>query len=105
MKVLRFIFGTVLLLVLAGGAWVVMFHGDWLTPAAEKEDEKAPETEVPVKTAKVQRAALHRYVEAFGTVEPEPAGSRGPGAGATLTSPVAGVAAAVNCTTGQKVKR
>jgi RND family efflux transporter MFP subunit len=105
MKVARFIFGSVLLLAVAAGVWVVVFHGDWLTPSAVHEEEKAPETEVPVKTARVERATLRRYVEGFGTVEPEPPGSSGPGAGATLTSPVAGVVAAVKCTAGEKVSR
>lgn len=62
-------------------------------------------TEVPVHVGKITMATLHDYVVGYGTVEPEPAGSGRPAAGAKLTSPTAGVVIETPCVEGQRVKK
>lgn len=65
--------------------------------------EEAIITDVAVRVGAVQRATLHRYVTAYGYVEPEPAGrGRAPG-GALLTPIVGGVLAEIDCVEGQRV--
>ena len=68
MKALRFITGLILLAAVAGGAFVLLRHPEWITRSAHEEDEKEPQTDVPVKVAHVQKATLHGYVEGFGIV-------------------------------------
>lgn len=62
-------------------------------------------TEVPVHVGKVTMVTLHDYVVGYGMVEPEPAGSGHPAAGAKLTSPTAGVVIETPCVEGQRVKK
>jgi RND family efflux transporter MFP subunit len=105
MKMLRLLFGTLLLVGLAAGIWVVTVHTDWLKTSSHEPEEKDAETEVPVKTGKVTRATLRSYVEAFGLIEPAPAFAGQTAAGATLTAFIPGIVAQVNCAVGQKVER
>ena len=72
-------------------------------PAGEAGEEKVV-TEVAVQVGKVTRADLHARVEAYGMVEPEPAKAGGPGGGAKLAAPAAGVILGVQVTEGQSVK-
>ncbi|MBE0591246.1 MAG: efflux RND transporter periplasmic adaptor subunit [Gemmatimonadales bacterium] len=60
-------------------------------------------TDVAVHVATVGRATLHRYVTAYGYVEPEPAGRGRSPAGALLSPIVGGVLAEINCVEGQRV--
>ncbi len=65
--------------------------------------DEAVVTDVAVHVGTVQRATLHRYVTAYGYVEPEPAGGgRAPG-GALLSPIVGGVLAEIDCVEGQRV--
>jgi membrane fusion protein, multidrug efflux system len=103
MKMIRNAIGLLVLAALAGGVWVLRFHPDWLKPPVEAEAEEKIETEVPVRTAKVVKTTLRRFVEGAGIVEPEPARGGRQAASAALASPVAGIVASVLCEAGQRV--
>ncbi len=85
---------TLLLAAAAGMTWLI-----WWRPVNEPGEEKKPEAEVPVRTAKVNRTTLRRYVTAYGLVEPAPKAS------ARIAAPVQGIVAAVRCTEGQHVEK
>jgi multidrug efflux pump subunit AcrA (membrane-fusion protein) len=71
--------------------------------APEDEDPDNTKNEIPVHTARVAVATLHRYVEGIGVIAPRPPREgQMPGA-ANLASPVAGVVAKVLCQVGQSV--
>ncbi len=72
-------------------------------PGSGGEDEKIV-TEVAVQVGKVTKADLRARVEAYGVVEPEPAGGGHPGGGAKLAAPAAGVVLAVAASEGQSIK-
>jgi membrane fusion protein, multidrug efflux system len=59
---------------------------------------------VVVQVGRVARADLRAYVEAYGTVEPEPAKTGDPGGRAKLAAPVGGIVHAVHAIEGQRVK-
>jgi membrane fusion protein, multidrug efflux system len=61
--------------------------------------------DVAVHVGKVVRATLHRYVTAYGTVEPEPPGDGKPAAGALISAPVGGILTEIRCTEGRPVER
>lgn len=106
MKAIRIALGILVAAALAVGAWVLLFHSDWVKGAHE-EDEDAAEVmaEVPVKVGKVGKATVRRYVEGYGTVEAQPAQGGSPAAVARVASPQAGVVAEVFCTQGQRVEK
>jgi membrane fusion protein (multidrug efflux system) len=60
-------------------------------------------TDVAVHVGTVRRATLHRYVTAYGYVEPEPAGDGRRPAGALLSPINSGVLAEIDCVEGQRV--
>lgn len=62
-------------------------------------------TDVAVHVGKITRATLHRYVTAYGSVEPEPASEGKPPAGAQVASPVSGIISLISCTEGQHVAK
>ena len=105
MKPTQVIIGALLVILLIAGVWVVGFHSDWLKASPQEETEKPVDTDVPVKTAPIVRATLHRYVEGYGTVQPEPAFGGKPAASAAVAAPVAGLAAQVLCEPGQHVEQ
>jgi membrane fusion protein (multidrug efflux system) len=105
MKALRTLLGFLVLAVLGTGTWIVIFHLDWLRPSEHEEDEGKIEAEVTVQVGKVVRATLHRTVDAYGTVVPEPANAGRPSASARLSVPMAGVIAECRCVEGQKVNK
>ena len=72
-------------------------------PGGPEEEQKVT-TEVSVQVAKVTRATLRARVEAYGVVEPEPAGGGQPGGAARLAAPVAGVVMAVPAKEGERVE-
>src|SRR2546423_12065846 len=76
------------------------------TPDAPEEDEVPDNTknEIPIHTARVTTATLHRYVEGFGIVAPRPPKPGEMAGSANVGSPVPGVVAKVLCQLGQKVK-
>ncbi len=105
MKALRLILKIVLFAAVAGGAWVVLFHSEWLKSEHKEEEEAEPVTEVPVHVAKVGRATLHRYVECLGIVVPELRREGKDAASARIASPLAGVVSEVLCIEGQQVEK
>ena len=68
-------------------------------------EEGEPATEVAVEVGKVVKTTLHRYVMAYGTVEPEPATSGKPPASSRIASPVAGIVAQILCEEGKRVEK
>ena len=119
----RSLFGTGV--VLLAGAWIAYFHNPaiaaqlpkwgWLqatvgrlgqkdAPAApEDEDPDTTRNNIPVHTARISTATLHRYVEGFGTIAPRPPRPGQMAGAANLASPVAGVVAKVLCEAGLQV--
>jgi len=63
--------------------------------------EAAIVTDVGVHVGKIVRATLHRYVTAYGTVEPEPPGGGRSAAGAVISAPIGGILAEIACTEGR----
>src|SRR5690349_7884838 len=96
MTKLRAALAATVALTLLLGLFTLIFHREWIAPSpkAEEEDEHA-ETEVPVHVAKIARATLHRYIDAYGSVAPDAAHDGKPPASAKLATPVAGVLAKV----------
>lgn len=70
--------------------------------AAPPSEESTP-TVVPVEVAKIVKATLRSYVEASGTVEPQPATLSGPSAQATVASPIGGLIAEIRSAEGARV--
>jgi len=68
---------------------------------AEKDVEM--DTSVAVHVGKIIRTTLHRYVTAYGRVEPEPASDGKLPAAAFIGSPVSGILVQINCTEGLPV--
>jgi membrane fusion protein (multidrug efflux system) len=66
-------------------------------------EEEAVVTDVGVHVGKIVRATLHRYITAYGTVEPEPPGGGRSAAGAVISAPVGGILAEIACTEGRAV--
>jgi len=92
------------LIVLAAAALAVIILLRLVKPkAAEENEEVVPD--VAVHVGKIIRATLHRYITAYGTVEPEPAGDGKPPAGALIAAPVSGILVQINCTEGSQVSR
>jgi len=67
------------------------------------EEEQKVTTEVAVEVATLTRATLRAHVEAYGTIEPEPAGGGQPGGSARLAAPVAGVVLSVPVKEGERI--
>ncbi|WP_411728251.1 efflux RND transporter periplasmic adaptor subunit [Methyloglobulus sp.] len=61
-------------------------------------------TEVAVQTGKITRTTLHRYVMAYGIVEPEPAMMGKPPASSKIAAPMMGLLTHIYCEEGQYVK-
>lgn len=73
--------------------------------ALQAADEPEVVTEVAVQTGKITRVTLHRYVMAYGMVEPEPAMNGKPAASSKIAAPIAGILTQVFCEEGQTVKK
>jgi len=106
-------------------AWLLYFHNatvaaalprwPWLqgtiahlgqkSPAAAEPDEDPDNTknEIPVHTARITTATLHRYVEGFGTISPRPPRPDSMAGSASIASPVAGVVSKILCVPGRQV--
>jgi membrane fusion protein (multidrug efflux system) len=90
------------LIVLAVAAVAAVLFIKGLGPKGGAEEEEIV-TDVGVHVGKIVRATLHRYVTAYGTVEPEPPGGGKSAAGAFISAPVAGILADIACTEGHAV--
>ncbi|MHB8054636.1 MAG: efflux RND transporter periplasmic adaptor subunit [Candidatus Aminicenantales bacterium] len=75
-----------------------------LTKTKAEGDEEIV-TDVGVHVGKIVRATLHRYVTAYGTVEPEPPREGKQAAGAFISAPVGGILAEIKCAEGRAVDR
>lgn len=62
-------------------------------------------TEVAVQTGTIIKTTLHRYVMAFGTVEPEPATGGKPAASSKIAAPMMGILTQIHCEESQQVKK
>ncbi|MGD8276606.1 MAG: efflux RND transporter periplasmic adaptor subunit, partial [Gemmatimonadota bacterium] len=82
---------------------VVAFVVYRLTRPGEEEAETT--TDVAVHVGEVGRATLHRFVTAYGTVEPVPALNGRPAGGALITPFVDGVIASVEVVEGRRVEK
>jgi len=89
-----------IILAVAAAVALVLIKGLGRKAAGEEEGIV---TDVAVHVGKVVRATLHRYVTAYGTVEPEPPGDGKPAAGAFVSAPVGGILAEIRCTEGRPV--
>jgi len=90
------------LLAVAAAVALVLIKGFGPRSAIEEEGIV---TDVAVHVGQVVRATLHRYVTAYGTVEPEPPGEGRAAAGAYISAPVGGVLAEIRCSEGRPVER
>ena len=61
--------------------------------------------DMAVHVGKITRATLHRFVTAFGTIQPEPAGPGRQPAAADVASPATGIISRVDCSEGQRVAK
>ncbi|MGD1008878.1 MAG: efflux RND transporter periplasmic adaptor subunit [Candidatus Aminicenantales bacterium] len=91
-----------IILVVAAAAALLLIKGLGHKAVAEEEGVV---TDVAVHVGKIVRATLHRYVTAYGTVEPEPPGDGKPAAGAFVSAPVSGILTEIRCTEGRPVER
>ncbi|MDP3332283.1 MAG: efflux RND transporter periplasmic adaptor subunit [Methylococcaceae bacterium] len=73
------------------------------TAVLAEEPELA--TEVAVQTGKITKTTLHRYVMAYGSVEPEPAMGGKPPASSKIAAPMMGILTQIYCEEGQQVKK
>jgi len=92
------------LVVLVSAALVVFIIIKLVNRRAGRENEEVS-ADMAVHIGKISRATLHRFVTAYGSVEPEPAGLGHPPADAQVASPVAGIVARIECIEGQKVNK
>jgi membrane fusion protein (multidrug efflux system) len=72
-------------------------------PSGEEGEEIV--TDVGVHVGKIVRATLHRYVTAYGTVEPEPPAAGRVAGGALISAPVGGLLTEIACTEGKSVDK
>jgi len=92
---------TGLILLAAAAGAILLFKV--LGPKGGEDEEIV--TDVGVHVGKIVRTTLHRYVTAYGTVEPEPPGNGRPAAGAFISAPVGGILTEIACTEGRSVER
>ena len=90
------------LIILAVAIVAAVFLITGLGPKGGAEEEGIV-TDVGVHVGKIVRATLHRYVTAYGTVEPEPPSGGKPAAGAVISAPVGGILTEIACTEGRAV--
>lgn len=91
------------LIILIAGAIGVLLLFIIPPPAAEEEATEAA-TEVPVQVGSIQRATLHGYVYAYGTVDFQKVGKETPPANVLIIAAASGIISKVNCVEGQQVK-
>jgi membrane fusion protein (multidrug efflux system) len=68
-------------------------------------EEPEPATDVAVEVGKVVKTTLHRYVMAYGAVEPEPATGGKPPASSRIATPIASLVTQIHCEEGQRVEK
>ncbi len=93
---------TAVIVLAAALAAVVLVKALRPKGAGKGED---PTPDVAVHVGKIVRATLHRFVTAYGTVEPEPPGDGRPAAGALISAPVGGILAEILVPEGRPVAK
>jgi len=91
------------LAILAVAVLLYFFVAPMLRPAATVEEETP--TDVAVHVATITRATLHRYVTAYGRIEPEPRSVDRPPGNVTIGTPVNGLLVSIDCIEGGRVER
>jgi membrane fusion protein (multidrug efflux system) len=100
-------FRTLIALVAVAAAALVVFvllRGGRSAPPADEAEAEVP-TDVAVQVGKIATATLHRYVVAYGSVEPQPAEGGNAAASASIAAPVPGIVTRVEVVEGQRVVR
>jgi membrane fusion protein, multidrug efflux system len=77
----------------------------WYSMAILADEPEQLATEVAVQTGKITKTTLHRYVLAYGSVEPEPEMGGKPPASSKVAAPMIGILAQIYCEEGQQVKK
>lgn len=93
---------TAIVVLAAALAVVLLIRVLGPADAGEGED---PTPDVAVHVGKIVRATLHRFVTAYGTVEPEPPSDGIPAAGAFISPPVGGILAEILVSEGRPVAK
>lgn len=93
-----------ILLILIAAVLVAVFLVPKLKSSGAGESEEAA-ADMAVHTGTIQKATLHRFITAYGKVDPEPATPGRVPADAEIASPVAGIVARVDVIEGQRVSR
>lgn len=93
--------GLLVLLACAAGIYVLSRQG----PPVEEASEAAVQTVVPVEVAQIRRMTLHDYLDAYGSVVPNPGAGDAAPASARIDSPLDGIITEVRCFVGQEVKK
>jgi membrane fusion protein (multidrug efflux system) len=104
MKPKQIIIGVVM--VLCAGLAIFGLTRMEKSSGGDSEDQPPEEVTnvVSVQTGTLKRTTLHRYIDAYGTVEPASATADQPSAGGVLSATSAGVVARVAVVAGQEVK-
>lgn len=61
--------------------------------------------DMAVHVGRITRTTMHRFVNAFGTVQPEPAGTGSQPAASDVAAPATGIISRVDCSEGQRVDK
>jgi membrane fusion protein (multidrug efflux system) len=94
----RLVAGSIILVVAVAAALLLIKA---FGPKGGEEEEIV--TDVGVHVGQIARATLHRYITAYGTVEPAPPVAGRPAGGAIIAAPVGGILAQIACAEGQTV--
>jgi membrane fusion protein, multidrug efflux system len=95
---------VVALAAVVAGALVtaVLWRGEGSADSVEPQEAEVA-TDVAVRVGRIASSTLHRYVVAYGSVEPQPATGGRAAASARISTPVPGIVARVDCIEGQRV--
>jgi len=103
MKTKQIVVGLIVVVGVGAGAFAFIWWRHQPKKAAADEDNVEPT--VSVQVGAIQSMTLHRYLTAYGTVEPAPATASGSAAVAHLAATVGGVVSRINVVEGQRVAK
>jgi membrane fusion protein (multidrug efflux system) len=90
-------------IILAVVVLLYLFVGPMLRPETASEEGEVA-TDVAVHVAEISRATMHRWVTAYGRIEPEPPGPDRPPASVQVGSSVGGLLVGIDCVEGRRVE-